>query len=73
MRKYAQRIRALRKEHKKSQVQIAGILGISQTMYSRYEREENELPVRHLIGLSQYYNVSSDYILGLSDIKMYRP
>ena len=35
-------------------------------MYARYERGANELPIRHLIKLCQYYHVSADYFLGLS-------
>lgn len=43
------------------------MLGTSQTMYARYERGANELPLRHLVKLAEYYHVSTDYILGLSD------
>jgi transcriptional regulator with XRE-family HTH domain len=35
-------------------------------MYARYERGANELPIHHLITLSKYYGVSTDYLLGLS-------
>ena len=35
-------------------------------MYARYERGANEMPIRHLITLCRYYNVSADYILGLN-------
>ena len=64
---YIKRIRDLREDHDKTQQQIADYLGTSQTMYARYERGANELPVRHLIMLCKYYNVSADYILGLTD------
>ncbi len=64
---YTKRMRDLREDHDKTQQEIAEILGTSQTMYARYERGANELPIRHLIALCQYYNVSADYILGLSD------
>ena len=40
------------------------VLGTSQTMYARYERGANELPIRHLIKLCALYGVSADYILG---------
>lgn len=46
---------------------LAGLLGTSQTMYARYERGANELPVRHLIKLAEYYHVSTDYLLGRSN------
>ena len=62
---YIQRIRNLREDNDKTQAEIAEILGTSQTMYARYERGANELPIRHLITLCKYYKVSADYILGL--------
>lgn len=62
---YIQRLRNLREDHDKTQQDIADYLGTSQTMYARYERGANELPIRHLIALCKYYEVSSDYILGL--------
>lgn len=64
---YVKRIRDLREDSDKTQQEIADILGTSQTMYARYERGANELPIRHLIALCHYYKVSADYILGLSD------
>jgi len=64
---YKQRIRTLRENVEKTQTQIADYLGTSQTMYARYERGANEMPVRHLISLCKYYQVSADYILGLTD------
>ena len=66
---YIQRIRNLREDSDKTQQQIADYLGTSQTMYARYERGANELPIHHLLALCKYYNVSADYILGLSDKK----
>ena len=59
------RLRDLREDHDLSQAQVAELLGTSQTMYARYERGANELPIRHLIALCKIYQVSSDYILGL--------
>lgn len=66
---YIQRMRNLREDNDKTQQQIADYLGTSQTMYARYERGANELPIHHLISLCRYYNVSADYLLGLSDNK----
>ena len=66
---YIIRIRNLREDADKTQQEIAEYLGTSQTMYARYERGANELPIRHLISLCKLYNVSSDYLLGLSDQK----
>jgi transcriptional regulator with XRE-family HTH domain len=62
---YVKRIRDLREDHDKTQQEIAKILGTSQTMYARYERGANELPLRHLVKLCRYYGVSADYILGI--------
>ena len=66
---YIQRMRNLREDNDNTQQQIADYLGTSQTMYARYERGANELPIHHLISLCRYYNVSADYLLGLSDNK----
>ncbi|MBO5286996.1 MAG: helix-turn-helix transcriptional regulator [Clostridia bacterium] len=62
---YIRRIRDLREIHNKTQQEIADVLGTSQTMYARYERGANELPIHHLLTLCKYYNVSADYILGI--------
>ena len=62
---YRQRLRDLREDADKTQEEIAAVLGTSQTMYARYERGANELPVRHLLKLCEYYQVSADYVLGL--------
>ena len=62
---YMQRLRNLREDHDMTQKQIAQILGTSQTMYARYERGGSELPIRHLITLCRYYQVSADFVLGL--------
>ena len=64
---YQRRLRDLRADHDKTQQQIADIRGTSQTMYARYERGANELPLRHLLVLADYYGVSVDYLLGRSD------
>ena len=64
---YQRRLRDLREDHDKTQQDIADVLGTSQTMYARYERGANELPLRHLLTLADYYGVSTDYLLGRSD------
>ena len=66
---YRTRIKDLREDNDKTQQQIADYLGTSQTMYARYERGANEMPLRHLIRLSEYYNVDMNYLCGLSNIK----
>ena len=64
MRTFIEIIRGLREDNDLTQAQIAEVLGTSQTMYARYERGANEMPVRHLVTLCKYYNVSADYFLG---------
>ena len=64
---YTRRLRDLREDHDKTQQDIAEVLGTSQTMYARYERGANELPLRHLVKLAEYYRVNTDYLLGLVD------
>ena len=59
------KLRGLREDNDLTQTQIAEVLGTSQTMYARYERGANEMPIRHLITICRYYNISADYILGL--------
>ena len=57
------RIRDLREDKDLTQTQVAKILGMSQTGYSKYETGENDLPSSILIKLADFYNVSVDYIL----------
>lgn len=65
--KTAQRIRALREDKDLSQTQAAEFLKASQTVYSRYERNERNLPIDYLYTLCKFYGVSADYILGFTD------
>ena len=66
---YIKRMRDLREDSDFTQEFVAHYLGTSQTMYARYERGANELPIHHLVKLCKLYNVSSDYLLGLSNNK----
>ena len=61
------RIRELREDNDLNQSQIAKIINVSQSTYSRYESGYLDVPSEVLIALSKYYKVSVDYILGLSD------
>lgn len=63
------RIRDLREDSDLNQTQVAKILGMSQTGYSKYETGENDLPTAVLIKLARFYNTSVDYILGETDKK----
>lgn len=64
---YFQRLKDLREDKDLKQVQIAELLGIQQTVYSRYERGFQNIPIEHLIFLADFYDVSTDYILGRTD------
>lgn len=66
---YFQRLRDLREDIDLNQTQIAEILHTSQTVYSRYERGFQTIPVEHLLILADFYNVSIDYILGRTNNK----
>ena len=61
---YFRRLRDLREDKDLKQVDVAKYLGIQQTVYSRYERGFQTIPVEHLIKLADFYNVTTDYILG---------
>lgn len=61
---YFQRIRDMREDADLTQEQVARILGIAQTVYSRYERGAQTIPLSLLIQLADYYHVSLDYLVG---------
>ena len=61
------RLKELREDKDLYQRDVAKILNMSQTGYSQYEIGKNDIPTRILIALSNYYNTSVDYLLGLTD------
>lgn len=61
---YFQRLRDLREDKDLTQEDIGRILCIRQTVYSRYERGLQTIPVEHLLKLADFYKTSADYILG---------
>ena len=63
------RIRDLREDRDLNQTEIAKILEMSQTGYSKYETGENDIPTAVLIKLARFYNTSVDYLLGETDCK----
>ena len=66
------RLKDLREDHDLKQEEIAKILNISQTNYSKYELEKVNIPISSLIVLADFYNTSIDYLIGLTDeIKPY--
>ena len=64
-----QRIRDLREDRDLTQKQVAQMLGMSQTGYSKYETGENDIPTLILIKLADFYGTSTDYLLGRVDEK----
>ncbi|MBC8528151.1 helix-turn-helix transcriptional regulator [Christensenellaceae bacterium NSJ-44] len=61
------RLRDLREDRDLLQKDIAELLNITQTVYSRYERGFQTIPVIHLLKLADFYGTSTDYILGRTD------
>jgi transcriptional regulator with XRE-family HTH domain len=64
VRTFTEKLRGLREDNDLTQAQVAAVLGTSQTMYARYERGANEMPIHRLTALCRLYNVSADYFLG---------
>ncbi len=64
-----QRIEDLRIDHDLTQQDVADLLHCQREVYRRYEKETRELPLSYAIILAQYYHVSLDYLVGLSDQK----
>ncbi len=63
------RIRSLRKDAEMTQAQIAKLIQCSQRVYSNYELGKLDIPTEILIWLANFHNVSTDYLLGISDVK----
>lgn len=63
------RIRDLREDADINQTEVAKMLGMSQTGYSKYETGENDIPTLVLIKLAKFYNTSIDYLLGETDCR----
>ncbi len=61
------RIRDLREDHDLLQKNLAAYLNCSQVCYSHYEIGNRDIPTEVLIKLSEFYNTSTDYLLGLTD------
>ena len=67
------RIRDLREDRDWNQTQVAKLLDMSQTGYSKYETGENDIPTAVLIQLAKIYDTSIDYLLGQTDEKKRYP
>lgn len=64
------RLRDLRENHDLTQQQVANMLRTTQQQYGKYENGVQEIPVHHLITLADYYKVTIDYIVGLTNHKL---
>lgn len=64
---YYRRLKDLREDNDLTQKEVAAVLGIDQRVYSNYETGKREIPTRFVILLADFYNISTDYILGVSD------
>ena len=64
---FYQRLRDLREDKDMTQEQVAKILGTVREQYNKYELGKQEIPFHHVITLAKFYNVSIDYIAGLTD------
>lgn len=69
---YIKRLEDLRIDNDLTQQEVAHILNCQREVYRRYEKGTRELPLSYAIILSKYYNVSLDYLVGLSDNKQLR-
>ena len=63
------RLRDLREDLDITQAEIARYLHVRQNTYSQYENEKRQIPLSMLVSLAKYYGTSTDYILGLTDVK----
>lgn len=61
------RLKDLREDRELNQTQVAELLGTNQKQYSRWETGEYEIPFHNVIQLAKYYNVTVDYIAGLTN------
>lgn len=61
---YLPRLRDLREDKDMKQKEVAAILGIDQRVYSNYETGKRDVPLHHLIALADFYQVTTDYLLG---------
>ena len=61
------RLKKLREENMLTQQAVADYLHIRQNTYSQYETAQRQVPIEMLVALSDFYDVSVDYLLGLTD------
>lgn len=65
---FYRRLRDMREDNDLTQAKVAELLGTAREQYNKYELGKQEIPFHHVITLAKYYNVSIDYLAGLTDI-----
>ncbi len=68
---YSEKLKDIREENGYKQYEISDFLNLNKDMYGQFEREKTIMPIKHLITLCDFYNVSLDYIFGFTDIRQY--
>lgn len=66
---YLERLKELRESREIKQQVVAKHLNIAQNTYSQYENGKRDMPISMLIKICKYYDISADYVLGLTDKK----
>ena len=66
----SKRLKELRIENNYSQYEIANLIGIAQVTYSHYDLGRRSISIQNLVKIAKIYNVSTDYLLGISDDKL---
>ncbi|MCR5339636.1 MAG: helix-turn-helix domain-containing protein [Lachnospiraceae bacterium] len=68
MKQYENRLSKIRKANQESQEQVAALLKIKRMTYSKYENGLSKIPVEQAIILARHFDVSMDYLCGISNI-----
>ncbi len=71
--KYNERIKEIREEHSYTQQRVADLLNVGQRTYCDYESGKTRIPIDSIIILARHYDVSMDYITGVSNQKGHFP
>ena len=69
---YSYRLEELREDNNLKRIDVAKIIGVNRSVYGRYEKEYQIIPLKHLNTLCNYFNVSLDYIFNFINVKNYK-
>ena len=69
---YSYRLEELREDNNLKRIDVAKIIGVNRSVYGRYEKEHQIIPLKHLNTLCNYFNVSLDYIFNFINVKNYK-